>query len=148
MQDQEIVAVLAHELGHFKLHHVFWGMIRGIATTGVLFYALSWCLPLSEFYTAFSFSGVSTYAALVVFPLWYGGIGFILTPLHSWMSRKNEFAADHFACVHLNGSTELSHALIKLSEANQAMPLSHPFYSMIYHSHPPLLQRLDAMKKS
>jgi STE24 endopeptidase len=148
MSDQEIVAVLAHELGHFKLRHVFWGMVRGIITTGLLFYALSYCLPMGSFYTAFHFNGAANYSALVVFSLWYGLLGFLLTPLQSWISRKNEFAADHFAVENIGGSTNLCEALVKLSESNQSMPISHPLYSMLYHSHPPLLQRIAAMKAS
>lgn len=146
LNHQEVVAVLAHELGHFKLKHVFWGMVRGIVLTGVLFFLLSLCLPLKDFYTAFYFNDVSSYAALVVFSLWYGIIGFALMPLQAWVSRKNEFSADRFAVEQLKQSKDLRQALIKLCETNHAMPLTHPLYSSVYNSHPPLLERLQAMK--
>ena len=64
MGAREVVAVLAHELGHFKLHHVRWAIARGVATSGLVFFALSRCLPLEAFYSAFSL-GRTAYGALV-----------------------------------------------------------------------------------
>jgi STE24 endopeptidase len=146
MQPKEIVAVLAHELGHFKLHHVRAALLRSVATTGLIFFALSLCLPLEAFYLAFYFEGVSNYGALVVFGMWFGLISFFLQPLSAWMSRRNEFAADNFAKAHSEGSDQLVNALIKLRESNAAMPISHPLFSKFYHSHPPLVERIQALK--
>ena len=143
----ETVAVLAHELGHFKLHHVRVGLIRSIVMMGLLFFALSLCKPMEPFYKAFGFGGVSNYGALVVFSLWYGIVGFVLTPLQAWLSQRNEFAADAFAKQNMNGAEELSTALVKLQKRNQSMPLTDPSFSFFYYSHPPLLQRLAALKK-
>lgn len=145
MSADEIVAVLAHELGHFKLHHVRWQLIRGIAMTGVTFYLLGLCLPLVDFYTAFGLSGVTNFGALVVFGLWFGIIDFIMQPLENFLSRKNEFAADAFAKAHVGGSEKLCSALLKLRERSNVMPISHPLFSSFYHSHPPLLERLSTM---
>lgn len=142
---EEIVAVLAHELGHFKLNHVRWGLIRGILMTGVLFYLLSIFLPNEQFYKAFHLQGVSNYGALFVFFLWFGLVDFFISPFQSWLSRKNEFAADDFAKKELGDSAMLSSALKKLRESNHAMPISHPLFSMVYHSHPPLLERLKVL---
>ena len=96
MGPREVVAVLAHELGHFKLHHVRWGMARGIATSGLVFFALSLCLPLEAFYSAFSLEKTA-YGALAVFGLWFGLVSFLLQPLENALSRRHEFAADAFA---------------------------------------------------
>ena len=145
MNTKEIVAVLAHELGHFKLNHVRWMLIRGIAMMGLLFYLLGLCLPLEGFYHAFSLSSVSNYGALFVFSQWFGLVGFLISPLSSWISRKNEFAADAFALVHTENPDHLPSALLKLSESNHSMPLVHPWYSTFYHSHPPLVERLNAL---
>jgi STE24 endopeptidase len=141
---REVVAVLAHELGHFKLHHVRWGMARGIATSGLVFYALSLCLPLEAFYAAFSV-GRSAYGALAVFGLWFGLVSFLLHPLENALSRRHEFAADAFALRNGATATELGAALRKLSEKSRHLPVTHPLYSRVYHSHPPLLERLRAM---
>lgn len=147
MSIREVVAVLAHELGHFKLHHVRWGLIRGTLMTGVMFYLLSVCLPLTPFYTAFGLMGVSNYGALVVFSLWFGLVDFLLSPLENFLSRRNEFAADRFARTAMGNATDLHSALLKLREKSHAMPLSHPWFSGVYHSHPPLLERLEALGK-
>jgi STE24 endopeptidase len=144
MGAREVVAVLAHELGHFKLHHVRWGMARGIAASGLVFYALSLCLPLEPFYAAFSLDRTA-YGALVVFGLWFGLVSFLLQPLENALSRRHEFAADAFALRSGATAGELGAALRKLSEKSRHLPVTHPLYSRVYHSHPPLLERLRAM---
>lgn len=145
MQKPEIVAVLAHELGHFKLNHVRWSLIRNFFMMGLIFFVLSLCLPLAAFYQAFGLSGVSNYGALTVFSLWFGPISFLLQPIGSLISRRNEFAADAFALEHVEDRRSLGNALLKLRENSHVVPISHPWYSAIYHSHPPLLERLKAM---
>lgn len=141
----EVVAVLAHELGHFKLHHVRWQLIRSTVMTGLTFFFLSLCLPLASFYQAFALSGVSNYGALVVFGLWFGIVDFLLQPIENHLSRRNEFAADDFAKAQVGNAEELATALLKLREQSHAMPITHPIYSSVYHSHPPLLERLAAL---
>lgn len=142
---KEIVAVLAHELGHFKLNHVRWGLIRNFFTTGVMFYLLSLCLPLTEFYTSFGFAGISSYGALIVFAMWFGLLGFLMQPFTTLISRRHEFQADAFALASIEDQRALGDALLKLRETSHSMPISHPWYSAFYHSHPPLLERLKAM---
>jgi len=144
MGPREVVAVLAHELGHFKLHHVRWGMARGIATSGLVFFALSLCLPLEAFYAAFSLDKTA-YGALAVFGLWFGLASFLMQPLENALSRRHEFAADAFALRSGAAAAELGAALRKLSEKSRHLPVTHPLYSRVYHSHPPLLERLRAM---
>jgi STE24 endopeptidase len=141
---REIVAVLAHELGHFKLHHVRTRLLLGVLSTGILFYALGLCLPLTAFYTAFSLRP-SSYGALVVFGLWFGLVEFLLQPLENAISRRHEFAADAFAVTRGVAASDLGEALLKLREKSRLLPLSHPLFSRVYHSHPPLLERLEAL---
>jgi STE24 endopeptidase len=141
---REVVAVLAHELGHFRLHHVRWAIVRGIATSGLVFYALSLGLPLRAFYAAFSLDRTA-YGALAVFGLWFGLVSFLLHPLENALSRRHEFAADAFALRNGATAAELGTALRKLSEKSRHLPVTHPLYSRVYHSHPPLLERLRAM---
>jgi STE24 endopeptidase len=144
MGHRQVVAVLAHELGHYKLHHVRWAIVRSVGTSGLLFYALSLCLPLTPFYTAF-FLEKTSYGALLVFSLWFGLVSFLLQPLSNALSRRHEFAADAFALRNGATAAELGEALRKLREKSRMLPLSHPLYSRVYHSHPPLLERLRAM---
>jgi STE24 endopeptidase len=141
---REVVAVLAHELGHFKLHHVRWALVRGIATSGLVFYALGLCLPLRSFYTAFSLDQ-RAYGALAAFGLWFGLVSFLFHPLENALSRRHEFAADAFALRNGASAADLGTALRTLSEKSRHLPVTHPLYSRMYHSHPPLLERLRAM---
>jgi STE24 endopeptidase len=144
MGSRQVVAVLAHELGHFKLRHVRWAIVRSVATSGLVFYALSLCLPLEPFYSAF-FLERTAYGALAVFGLWFGLVSFLLQPLGNALSRRHEFAADAFALRSGATAAELGEALRKLREKSRLLPLSHPLYSRVYHSHPPLLERLRVM---
>jgi STE24 endopeptidase len=144
MGAREVVAVLAHELGHFKLHHVRWAMIRSVAISGLVFYGLSLALPFEPFYAAF-FLDQTSYGALTVFSLWFGLLSFLFQPLSNALSRRHEFAADAFALRHGATGAELASALLKLREKSRLLPLSHPLFSRVYHSHPPLLERLRAM---
>jgi STE24 endopeptidase len=145
MSTQEVVAVLAHELGHFKLHHVRQGIIRGFAISLVIFAGLGALLPNPVFYQAFGLAGVSNYGGLVVFSLWFGILEFFLQPIQTWLSRRNEFAADQFAKQHIGTGSTLASALKKLREKSRVMPISHPLYSSIYYSHPPMLERINKL---
>lgn len=147
MSAKEVVAVLAHELGHFKLNHVRWMLIRGLCFTGIFLYILSLLLNNQSMYESFGFAGVSNYAALVVFPSWFGLVEFFIGPISSFLSRRNEFAADDFAKKYSDGE-DLVSALLNLRQSNHSMPLSHPWYSSFYYSHPPLLERIDALRSS
>jgi STE24 endopeptidase len=144
MGAREVLAVLAHELGHFKLHHVRWSLVRGILATGVTFWLLSRAMSLTAFYEAFALEP-SPYGALVVFALWFSLLEFLLQPLWNAMSRRHEFAADSFAVRAGAAAADLREALLKLREKSRLLPLSHPLYSRVYHSHPPLLERLEAL---
>jgi STE24 endopeptidase len=144
MGAREVVAVLAHELGHFKLHHVRWAMVRSVAMSGLVFYGLSLALPLEPFYGAF-FLDRTSYGALTVFSLWFGLLSFLFQPLTHALSRRHEFAADAFALKSGATGVELGSALKKLREKSRLLPLSHPLFSRVYHSHPPLLERLRAL---
>jgi STE24 endopeptidase len=144
MNPREVVAVLAHELGHFKLHHVRTSLLRRLLKTGALLYALSLCLPWTAAYAAFGLSP-SNAGALVVFGLWLGLAQFLLQPLERALSRRQEFAADAFAVESGAAAKDLGEALLRLRERSRLLPLAHPLYSGVYHSHPPLLERLRAM---
>jgi STE24 endopeptidase len=146
LEVRHVLAVLAHELGHFKLHHVRWHLLRGVALTGTLFYGLSLCLGLTPFYEAFGLRGPSSYGALLVFGSWFGLLEFLLQPVFSTISRRQEFAADRFAVAHHGQAADLAEALLRLREKSCSMPVTHPWYSWMYHSHPPLLERLRALQ--
>lgn len=146
MSPSEVVAVLAHELGHFKLHHVRNGIFRGLATSLIVFFLISLMLPHSIFYEAFALSDITNYGGLIVFSLWFSVVEFLIQPIETSISRRNEFAADGFAKEHIGGSSDMIAALKKLREKSFVMPISHPLYSAIYYSHPPMLERLRSLR--
>ena len=139
------MAVLAHELGHFKLNHIRVGLVRSVLMTGAIFYLLSLALDYHDFYMAFQLYPQTHHGPLFVFFMWFGLIDFFLQPVTSYLSRRNEFAADKFALEHTDDKRELGAALVKLRERNHAMPLADRWYSNFYYSHPPILERLKAM---
>jgi STE24 endopeptidase len=145
MSTHEVVAVLAHELGHFKLHHVRTGMLRGLITSLLIFAGIGAMMPHENFYSAFRLSGISHYGGLVVFSLWFGLLEFYLQPMQTWFSRRNEFAADEFAKKTLGTGVTLAEALKKLREKSSVMPIAHPLFSAMYYSHPPMLERINAL---
>ena len=146
MSPSEVVAVLAHELGHFKLHHVRDGIFRGLATSFVVFFLISLMLPHSIFYEAFGLSDITNYGGLIVFSLWFSVVEFLTQPLETRISRRNEFAADGFAKENIGNSDDMIAALKKLREKSFVMPISHPIYSAVYYSHPPMLERLRSLR--
>lgn len=145
MGPPEVLAVLAHELGHFKLHHVRWALVRGTLHTGLVFWLLNLALPLTAFYRAFALAH-SPHAALVAFGLWLGPLELLLQPLQNALSRRHEFAADAFALRAGIPAEDLAQALLKLREKSRLLPFSHPLYSRVYHSHPPLVERLAVLR--
>jgi len=146
MNVREVTAVLAHELGHFKLHHVRTGMIRGLIFSLIIFAGIGALLDQKNFYLGFGLTDVSNYGGLVVFSLWFGLLEFYLQPLQTWFSRRNEFAADRFAKVTMGSSEDLASALKKLREKSSIMPIAHPLYSAMYYSHPPMLERIKTLQ--
>jgi STE24 endopeptidase len=110
-----------------------------------VFYLMSLLINKSVFFEAFALDDISNYGGLLIFFLWFGLVEFILQPFETWLSRSNEFAADRFAKETLGSPNDLINALKKLREKSFVMPLSHPLYSMIYHSHPPMLERLRSL---
>lgn len=147
--DSQIVAVLAHELGHFKLHHVRKNLIKSFILSFITFYLLSLTVYLPDFYYAFGFSYITPYATLVVFGLWFSMINFLLLPIGNYFSRKDEFAADRFAASQEEGfDKNLIQALLKLTTSNKSVPIVHPLYSFIYYSHPQLIERISKLKEN
>ncbi len=141
LDDDEIVAVLGHELGHFKHGDIF----KNIALVGLLlFVALYLFGHLSD--TLFVQMGVQPDAGakIAMMILLFGPLSLFFTPLLSFLSRHNEFAADRHGSE-VGGKQHLISALLKLVRENKAFPLSHPLVIFFYYTHPPILERLKAL---
>ena len=145
LNPSEVEAILAHELGHFKLNHIKKGLIRSIFFSLVGFFILGLLANLPSFYVA-HWNHPSFYMAIMLFSLITPLYTFFLTPLFSWISRKYEFEADRFAAKHADGQA-LIHALVKLYKDNASSLTPDPLYSAFYHSHPPALERVEHLEQ-
>ena len=142
----EMVAVLAHEIGHYKKKHILKGTIVGILHAGVIFFLLSLFIGNPDLYQAFYVRQESVYAGLLFFGLLYTPLELVLSILMQMLSRKHEYQADHFAAETIDTPGSLIDALRKLSANNLSNLTPHPFYVLLNYSHPPLLQRIQAMQ--
>jgi STE24 endopeptidase len=143
---EELVAVLAHEIGHNKKKHTLVGMLLSILQTGLMLFILSRFLGNPNLSEALGASMPSFHISLVAFGILYTPLSVVLGLIMNIISRKHEFAADEFAGTNYR-SESLQDALIKLSVYNLSNLRPHPAYVFFYYSHPPLLQRLDALNR-
>lgn len=143
--DEELVAVLAHEIGHYKKKHIIKNMIVSILQTGVMFYLLSIFLNSQGLFDAFYMEQQSVYAGLIFFGMLYAPIDMILSIFMQMISRKYEFEADEYASTTYKKEPMIQ-ALKKLSKDNLSNLTPHPFYVFLNYSHPPVLQRIKAIR--
>lgn len=146
----ELVAILAHEVGHAKCKHIHKQLAIGILSTGLLFWILSQFIRQPGLYEAFglpSESPLPIYAGLIFFSFLYTPISTFLGILTSALSRKFEYEADAFAVKTTGSSDALIKGLKKLSVDNLSNLTPHPWLVFLEYSHPPILQRIHAMRK-
>jgi STE24 endopeptidase len=143
---EELVAVLAHEIGHFKKKHIIISMVLSMLNLGVVFYLISLFMNNRALFDAFFMKDLSVYGSLIFFSLLYSPVEFILSILLQMLSRKHEFEADHFALSTYRGGLSLAEALKKLSRQNLSNLTPHPFYVFLNYSHPPVLQRIRRIR--
>jgi len=144
--ENELVAVLAHEVGHFKKKHVFSGLLMSVIQIGVMVFFFELCLKLPEISLALGGSGVNFHLGLIGFSIIFSPISMMSGILMNYISRKNEFEADSYAKETYNGD-DLSLALKKLSVDSLSNIYPHPLYVFFHYSHPPLIKRLRALNK-
>ena len=144
--EEELVAVLAHEVGHYKKKHVFTSLFLTIFQLGLMCFLLETCLKVGEISQALGGKEMVFHLGLVAFGILFSPIGTILSILMNINSRKNEFEADYYAKTTYNGAA-LELALKKLSVDSLSNLYPHPLYTFIHYSHPPLLKRLSALNE-
>ncbi|MBI5612740.1 MAG: M48 family metallopeptidase [Gammaproteobacteria bacterium] len=137
----EIEAVLAHELGHYKRRHVVKRMLLGFAMSLAGLALLGWLSDQSWFYQGLGMRHASPHAALVLFLMAMPVFTFFVQPLMAWGSRRHEFQADDFAAEQADAKAMVS-ALVKLYEENASTLTPDPLYSAFYDSHPPAALRI------
>lgn len=142
----EVISVLAHELGHFKRKHILKSIIMSSIFLLIGLYILGQLSTSTEFFKAFGFQENEPYIALLLFSLIISYYTFLFTPISSWLSRKNEFEADEFAATHASAK-KLITALLKMYKDNSSSLTPHPLYSKFYFSHPPAKERIEFLNK-
>lgn len=146
MQTDEIVAVLAHEIGHYKKKHVLQGLIISLLQTGAVLFLFSLLIDNPYLSRAMGVEEPNFHIGFIAFGILYSPVSFVLGIFMNRLSRKNEFQADGFAAMKFKPDP-LAEALKKLSQKNLSNLTPHPLYVYFNYSHPPLLQRLKHLGK-
>lgn len=144
LQVAEVEAVLAHELGHFRLKHIRSGLIVSVVMALLGFLLLDALMRWPAFYPALGVSEPSMHAALLLFMFVLPAFTYFLTPIGAWWSRKHEFEADEFAARYADAK-ELASALVKLHRDNASTLTPDSLHSAFYDSHPPALVRITRL---
>lgn len=148
LEPAELEAVLAHEIGHYKLGHI----PRMLAFSAALmlggFALVGWLAHQPGFFAAFGFAAPDVSIAFLLFALLGGLAGFWFGPVGHFLSRRHEYQADDFARRAMGGPAALVAALRKLSRENLANLTPHPLFSAFYYSHPTLLEREEALRRA
>ena len=142
----ELVAVLAHEIGHYKKKHTLQTFVFSIIQTGIMLFILGLTLRYEQFSLALGVKTASFWMGVISFSFLFAPLSMILALLSNILSRKNEYEADAFAGIHYSAN-ELKKALIKLSRNNLSNLRPHSFYEFFNYSHPTVLKRIKALDK-
>jgi STE24 endopeptidase len=143
--EDEIVSVIAHEMGHNVKKHIQKSLLLSSVVTLAMFYVLAQCLTWPLFFTAFGAYEPSMHVGLVLFALFSSVFMFPIAPLFTKLSRKNEFEADEFSVVTTKDKENMKSALVKLTKENLGNLTPHPLYSAYHYSHPTTLERVEAI---
>ncbi len=144
--EEELVAVLAHEAGHYKKNHIVQGLVVSILQTGLILFILSLFIFNREMSYALGGGEGSIHLNLIAFFMLFSPISHFTGILANMWSRKNEYEADRYAAETYSGEA-LANALKKLSADNLSNLTPHPAHVFVHYSHPPLLQRLKALNQ-
>ncbi|MBF0450182.1 MAG: M48 family metallopeptidase [Candidatus Magnetomorum sp.] len=145
LTNEELLGVLAHEMGHYKKMHVWINMAIGIGYSGVMFYLLSFFISYEGLFQAFYMKETSVYAGMLFFGMLFSPIEFFLGLALQSLSRYHEYQADRFAVSTTSTTDALISALKKLSVQNLSNLTPHPMYVFLNYSHPPVLQRIQRL---
>ena len=147
MSEDEVLSVLAHEIGHERKNHVRKGLAVSLVMSLAGFWILSLLLPYLPLYQAFGFQQTSYQAILVLLAFCSGPFTFFLKPIGSIWSRKHEYEADRFAVEGMGGAEAMKAALLRLTRDNLSNLTPHPLYSFYHYSHPTIAERLAAIDR-
>jgi STE24 endopeptidase len=143
---QEIIAVLAHEIGHYKKKHTLTGILAGIVQSGITLFILSLLVANPALSAALGGTEPSFHLGLIAFGILYSPVSLLSGLLMNHVSRRNEYSADRYVKEHTDPELLIA-ALKKLSSKNLSNLTPHPAYVFFHYSHPTLLQRIQALRK-
>jgi len=145
LSTDEIVSVIAHEIGHNKKRHILSDMVLGVLHTGALLFLLSLVMKNTSLFEAFFMEDISIYASIVFFGLLYTPVELVISPVMQFISRRNEYQADRWAVETTTKKLSLTSGLKKLAAENLANLSPHPLFVMLNYSHPPLSKRIKSI---
>ena len=145
MDENEILAIIAHEVGHYKLKHIYSGIILSSIQSGIMLFILSLFINNEQLFSVFYMDNLSVYASLVFFTMLYSPISMIVGVFFSIISRKNEFSADAYSAETAKLPESLITGLKKLSKENLSNLTPHWLNVFLNYSHPPVLDRINAL---
>ena len=146
--EDELLSIIAHEVGHYKKKHNIKGIIMGVIQTGIMFFLLSLFLNNEILFSAFKMENLSVYASLLFFSILYSPIELIMSFVGNAISRKHEFEADSFAKTSIGTGKDLIEGLKKLTVTNLGNLTPHKLTVWLSYSHPPVLNRIKALNNS
>ncbi|MBF0433020.1 MAG: M48 family metallopeptidase [Fibrobacteria bacterium] len=150
MSVDEMKNILCHEIGHYKMGHIYKSLIFNFIITGIGLYILSLLIDWPPLFQAFGFEARPSelkHVGLFLFSFMASTFTFLLAPLLNYRSRQHEFQADRYAVKHAEKPTAMASALMKLAEKNLSNLTPHPWYSAFHYSHPSLHERIQAIYK-
>ena len=145
---EEIVSVVAHEVGHYKKKHVITGTVLGILETGLMLYIFNYFMTDQALFNVFGVQEVSVYCGLVLFGMLYSPVSLITSIFTTALSRKNEFEADAYALETTEKKEPLISMLKGLAASNLSHLTPHPLMVFLSYSHPPVIDRIAAVRSS
>ena len=143
----EIVSVVAHEVGHYKLKHVLQGTILGIIETGIMLFAFNLIMNDISLFQVFGVSQLSVHAGIVFFSMLYAPVSMFTSIVTTAISRKNEYEADKYSYDTTNNREALVSMLVGLSANNLSHLTPHPLKVFLSYSHPPVVDRIKAVNQ-
>jgi STE24 endopeptidase len=143
----ELLAVIAHEVGHYKKKHIIKRTITGILQTGVMFFLISIFMKNVQLFEAFQVSQMSVYAGILFFGILYSPVDLVLSIISNFFSRKHEFEADAFASETTGSSEYMINGLKRISAENLGNLTPHSLTVILNYDHPPMIERIRVLGK-
>jgi STE24 endopeptidase len=143
----ELVSILAHEMGHYKKKHIFKSLLMSILMTGLMFFLISLFINNAGLFSAFKMENTTIYASLIFFAFLYAPINMVISIYSKMLSRKREYEADAHAVGTYGKPESMISALKKLTVDNLSNLTPHPVKVFLSYAHPPVLERIRAIRR-